>query len=302
MRAVLVARRILPIRIRRRLLSAFERLQAISLQAAAREQALDGVARRLAGIVPDLTGQYTTFAVSGAMLRVKVRTQHAFQIALALRAVARVLERQRGGGAGDGVLRIVDVGDSAGTHLTYLKTLLGEDHRLAGRILECVGVNLDPAAVDRIRGRGLPAILGRAEDVVARGAIEAQVALCFEMLEHMADPISFLDTLSRSGRCACFVLTVPYLRRSRVGLHHIRRAERRAVTPENTHIFELSPEDWKLLFAHAGWAVSEEQVYRQYPRHSWWRVMQPAWRWFDFEGFYGAILEPDRTWADLYHA
>ncbi len=33
----------------------------------------------------------------------------------------------------------------------------------------------------------------------------------------------------------------------------------------NTHIIELSPEDWKLFFMHSGCEVMEEMTYRKYP-------------------------------------
>lgn len=300
MNAIAAARRLLPRPARRRALAALEWLQTRSLCAAGREQGLAALADRLNAIVPDLSQQYTSFTVEGRMRPLKVRLQHAFQIALALRAVRLALEAPRA--ARDGELAIVDLGDSAGTHLTYLKALLAEGNSLGARTLRCLSVNLDPAAVARIRARGLEAVLGRAEDVVEAGGLDADIGLCFEMLEHLTDPIRFLDTLSRNGSCARLLVTVPYLRRSRVGLHHIRRGERFQVSPENTHLFELSSADWKLVFAHAGWAVREEEVYLQHPRRSPWRLLQPAWRLIDFEGFYGAILEPDRAWADLYHA
>lgn len=298
MKAALTLRQFLPRPARRRLLAVVEQLQAASVRVAASEQQLDALARRLATIVPDLEGQYTTFRVAGRLLPVKVRAQHAFQIRLALRAA--VLAAADVGP--DGRVRIVDLGDSAGTHLTYLKALLAEDERFADRRLDYLGVNIDPAAVERIRARGLAAIHGRAEEVAAQGDVQADVVLCFEMLEHLTDPIRFLDALSRNGGCARLVVTVPYLRRSRVGLHHIRRGERFPVSPENTHLFELSSDDWKLVFAHSGWAVREEEIYLQYPRHLPWRLLQLVWRLIDFEGFYGVILEPDRAWADLYHA
>lgn len=280
---------------KRWLLPAFEEAQARSLRAAAREQRLAGLSERLAEIVPDLTGQYTTFALDREALRLKVRVQHAFQVRLALAAVDRIVREHPGER-----LTIVDIGDSAGTHLMYLKALLAADPRLTGTGFECLSVNLDPAAVERIRARGLRALLCRAEDLMEREGVDGTLLLSFEMIEHLTDPVSFLDAVSRRSNCRYFAVTVPYLRNSRVGLHHIRQGEPRAVYPENTHIFELSPADWGLLFRHAGWEVAEEVIYRQFPRWSFWRVMQPAWRAFDFEGFYGAILRRNRVWAECY--
>lgn len=293
MNALAVVRRLVPRPARHRALSVLEWLQARSLRAAGREQALAPLADRLTTIVPDLAAQYTHWKVDGVLLPLKVRFQHAFQMDLALRGVDLV-RRQ---GPRDRPLTVVDVGDSAGTHLTYLAALVEGSGALRG-----VGVNLDPAAVARIRARGLEAVLGRAEDLIEAGTLDADVVLCFEMLEHLTDPVTFLDRLSRRRGSVVLVVTVPFLRRSRVGLHHIRRGERVPVSPETTHVFELAAADWRLLFAHAGWSVRHEAVYRQYPRRSPWRLLGPVWRRVDFEGFYGAILTPDRTWADLYHA
>jgi len=72
------------------------------------------------------------------------------------------------------------------------------------------------------------------------------------------------------------------------------------MSAENTHIFELSPEDLQLLFKFAGWSVVFERIYLQYPRKHWLRITKNYWRMFDFEGFYGVILKRDSTWSKLY--
>ena len=66
--------------------------------------------------------------------------------------------------------------------------------------------------------------------------------------------------------CEHFVVTVPWQRRSRVGLYSARRPSDRGYTAEYEHVFELSPEDWSLLFLQSGWRVVESCVWRQYPR------------------------------------
>ena len=93
---------------------------------------------------------------------------------------------------------------------------------------------------------------------------------------------------------------MPYVRKSRVGLHHIRRSTSETVKAENTHIFELSPEDWKLIVRHSGWDIVKERVYLQYPKRSFYRLTKYLWRRFDFEGFYGLILKRDNSWSSKY--
>lgn len=286
---------------RRRLVSVLEAAQLASLRSAAREQDLDAFVRRLCAVVPDISDQYSTFVLDTRMLTTKVRAQQAFQTALALAAVDRILAEPGGAGAGS-PLRIVDIGDSSGTHVTYLRAILDDGARLRGRALHCLSVNIDPAAVERIRAKGLPAVLGRAGDLNGAGWLDADLFLAFELLEHLTDPVAFLDVLSRQARGEYLVATVPYLRQSRVGLHHIRQGRPRTVYPENTHIFELSPPDWRLIFSHAGWEPVYEQVYLQYPRWGVWRVMRIVWKVLDFEGFYGVIARRNRSWAECFRA
>jgi len=159
---------------------------------------------------------------------------------------------------------------------------------------------MDGEAVKRIREKELEAICARAEDLASL-SIEADVFLSFEMLEHLMNPCGFLRSLSEKTNCTAFVVTVPYLAQSRVGLYHVRYDQRRSVNPENTHIFELSPEDWRLIFRHSGWAIQAERTYLQYAERSIFRPLwKRYWRDCDFEGFYGAILKPDKSWSSLY--
>lgn len=98
------------------------------------------------------------------------------------------------------------------------------------------------------------------------------------------------------------LITVPYLRTSRVGLHQIRLGTKRKVFAEEEHIFELCPEDWTLLFMHSGWKVAHSEIYYQYPRK--WPIISILLRYFwkatDFEGFWGAILKKDTMLSDFY--
>lgn len=110
---------------------------------------------------------------------------------------------------------------------------------------------MDAQAVQRIRNRGLDAVHARAEDL-GRLAVQPDVALLFETLEHLPNPVGFLHQLAAQTPCRHLIVTVPYVVRSRMGLHHIRQRMEAPVNSERTHLFELSPEDWGLLWAHAG--------------------------------------------------
>lgn len=274
-----------------------EKLQLWSLSKAQAEQGLTPWCERLRRAVPAIDDQYTGFAVDTPLLEAKLRGQHAFQIKLLLKAVERVAQRR----SGTKLLTLVDIGDSSGTHLRYLAALLKEDPNLSVRSFETLSVNLDPVAVKKIKDKGFKALHCRAEELVQRHRVHADLFFTLETIEHLHDPAGFLNSLSKHGSADILAATVPYMALSRVGLHHIRQDRREPISPERTHIFELCPFDWKLLFAHAGWKVVEESLYRQYPRFSPASpVLREFWKRYDFEGFYGVILERDRAWADCY--
>ena len=258
------------------------RLFGMSLEAAAREQGLGMLRDRLRRIVPDLSDQYSDFQVAGDWLEPKVRTLHAFQVSL--------IERVRGEFPHP---TIVDIGDSSGTHIRYLRALA------EGAPIKSLSVNLDHHAVERIRAKGLDAVHARAEELEQYN-VSPDIFLCFETLEHLSDPIGFLHSLAQKTTARYLVLTVPYVAHSRVALRHIREQRKGAVSAERTHIFEFSPTDLRLIAQHAGWAIADEQIYLQYPRWHPLRVLQPLWRQFDCEGFYGMILKRDDTWSKLY--
>jgi hypothetical protein len=268
-----------------------------SLDSACKEQNLLEMRSKLAQIVPDLIDQYTSVKVGGDYLINKVRSLHSFQISLAQDAISLLDGEKRQN------LTIVDIGDSSGTHLQYLKSLLG------GINIRTLSVNLDPVAVKKIREKGFEVIESRAELLHEHPEFNGNVNiyLSFEMIEHLFDPVSFLHAMSTKSVCDYFVVTIPYLQRSRVGLHHIRRPDdEKPFNAETTHIFELSPDDWNLLFRFSGWKIIKSARFTQYPKKNPITLLRYVWRWFDFDGFYGVILQKDdsiskqyQDWHDL---
>ncbi len=270
--------------IRRALRKTLHSLFILSLKKALAEQKFTEIYNKLSHIVSDISDQYSTFAIDNRYLETKVRAQHSFQIAL-FRQAFELIDHSA-------TLSVVDIGDSSGTHIQYINSLFPKN-------IKALSVNLDKDAVERIKRKGLTAIQARAEDLEQYN-ISADIFTSFEMLEHLSDPVGFLHKIAQKTDCKYFVITVPYLAKSRVGLHHIRHGRAEKISAEKTHVFELSPSDWKLIFRHSGWSVTVERIYYQYPRRSWIRILKPIWRHYDFEGFFGVILKKDSTWSNLY--
>lgn len=144
-----------------------------SVEIAIKEQGLKELFLRLEKIVPDITNQYTSFKVDTSFLKTKVRGVHAFQISLVCEALKDIENPA-----------IVDIGDSAGTHLQYILGLHSDKN------IRCISVNLDATAVNRIRKKGFEAVCSSAEDLKNYN-INADIFLCFETLEHLMNPCFF---------------------------------------------------------------------------------------------------------------
>lgn len=270
----------------------YEKKALRSIRKALIEQDLLSLYNRLCAIVPDIRHQYSSFNIENEYYNTKVRGLHAFQISLVNDALILLKDEL----ANKSPITIVDVGDSAGTHSQYIRSIF------QGQNIRCLSVNLDERAVKKIKDKGMEAVCMRAEELTA-ASIDADIFFSFQMLEHLMDPFKFLKRLSEKTNCKAFVVTVPYLAQSRVGLHHIRLAQNRGVNAENTHIFELSPSDWKLIFRHCGWAVLAERLYLQYPKRSLAATrLNEFWKRYDYEGFYGAVLVKDNRWSILYES
>ena len=262
-----------------------------SINRALREQNLLALYHKLVDLVPDISDQYSSWKIDNKYLELKVRGMHAFQLSLVSHAM-RIIAADPFIGK---ELTVVDIGDSSGTHLKYLKGIYPD------RSMRCLSINLDNEAVKKIRSKNLEAVCARAEELSSL-SIKADIFLSFEMVEHLMNQCKFLHDLSEKTDCKLFVMTVPYVRNSRVGLYHVRNGVKRDVNPENTHVYELSPQDYRLLFQHCGWNIVAEKIYSQYPRRSiFGDLMKRYWRKYDFEGFYGIVLSRDKSWSALYN-
>lgn len=278
-----------------------QRILLKSIQQASIEQGLQAYVEKLCRIVPDTTLQYTNTSLNSLYSKTKSRTQQAFQMRLFERAV-RVQNKNK--------ITVVDIGDSAGTHLTYIKELCKDIS------FNTVSVNLDKTAVEKIKTRGMTAVHCAAEDLEL-GEEEIDLFVSFQMVEHLMDPCQFFRRLAISGKSDYCLITVPYRRKSSVGLWTYRilipflkkNSEELdslfsklpvAKYAENEHIFELSPIDWKLLMLFSGWRPIYDEIYFQYPRRRILYFTKPVWRRVDFEGFWGIILKRDLSFSNIY--
>ena len=252
-----------------------------SLRSAIKEQDLNNTVLQLEKIVKSYDDQYNHVKINGEYWNYKVRALHAFQMNFGIKAIKK------------DDLTLVDIGDSSGTHTLYLQNLIKEFK------LKFLSVNSDKNAIEKIKNKGLEAIHSKAENL-SNHNINPDIFMSFQTLEHLNSPITFLKSIAKNTTCEYFLITVPYLLSSRVGLEHIRKNSDENVNAEYIHIFELSPEDWKLLFRHTGWEVDMEKIYYQYPKKHPLRFLKRSWAKYDFEGFYGVLLKKNQYWSDKY--
>jgi hypothetical protein len=263
-----------------------EKIAYVSIVWGIRQQGLRALMEALRKYIPDISGQEFSDGPYNCYSEIKRRGLQAFQCQFMLDALA---------GIGKRVVSVVDVGDSAGTHMLYLRQLTQGKYDL-----QSLSVNLDPRAIDKIKSRGLEALLCRAEELKLDRTVDLFVS--FEMLEHLHNPARFLRGLSCRHESSRLLLTVPYLRVSRVGIYQVRQNKTGPIHAEEEHIFELNPSDWTLLARHSGWKIVETRIYRHFPGRI--PLLSPFlsffWRRRDFEGFWGVLLERETSYADKY--
>ena len=260
-----------------------------SLKSAINEQNLYSRLSQVETIVKNHSDHYNSVKIEGDYWEYKVKALHAFQLDFGIKCIEKV--KNILGDKED--LTIVDIGDSSGNHITYFKELIKDIN------IKTLSVNLDPTAVEKIKKKGLNAIHCRAEDIEKHN-INPDIFISFQTIEHLNSPITFMRSIAQKSSCNFYLITVPYVSSSRIGLEHIRGNFENPIIAENIHIFELSPNDWKLLFKHSGWEPIEEKIFLQYPKKKPLRILKKSWAKYDFEGFYGILLKKNNYWTDKY--
>ncbi|MBT6048145.1 MAG: methyltransferase domain-containing protein [Candidatus Scalindua sp.] len=188
-----------------------------------------------------------------------------------------------------------DVGDTDGSVRLLLEKSFSKEK------LSSVGINLQENAVEKIKKRGLDAICADALSLGDMGS-NYDIVSAFETVEHLPDPIGFLDRI-KSVINSRLILSVPFIRHSRISLAYLsdKWPEGKKPTIENTHIFELSPLDWKKIFLHTGWKIENEWKLMMFPSTGLSRfILQPYWRSVSFEGFWFVSLSKYNKYASQY--
>jgi hypothetical protein len=265
------------------------------IKSAINEQGLNNRCDELREVIPDLRQQYTysddVTDYYESYFEIKMRGLHAAQVNWTLKAVEYIykLDEEK--------VSIADVGDSSGAHIKYFKTLI--DNNLIG---DCMSINIDPVAVEKIKNDGGYAIEMRAEELHTKD-IFPDLFVSFQMVEHLTDPLRFLHNIAEKGHSEYFLISVPYRKNSRFGGTEMRtntELTKQPMTPESVHIHEYSPNDWLLLAKFAGYVPIFTDNYWQSPRKNIFRIASPIFRHVDFEGFFVMFLKKDLTLSNRY--
>jgi hypothetical protein len=238
-------------------------------------------------LFPDFKKHYS-FVVESEEVENRIRLLVAAETVFVKREIENVIKTNGG-------CTYADVGDSDGSVRLLLKEYFSEEE------LSSVGINLQPSTVEKIKRKGLDAICADALSLGDKG-VHYDIVSAFETLEHLPDPIGFLSGIRKvvGNR---LVLSVPFIRHSRIGLAYLsnRWPDGTKPTVENTHIFELSPRDWGKIFSHTGWEKNEEWKLMMFPSNKISRlVLQPFWRFVSFEGFWFISLSKDTEYSSQY--
>lgn len=238
-------------------------------------------------LIPDFRQHYS-FLVESEEIENRIRLLVVFETFFVKKEIDRII-------AENGKCSYADIGDSDGSVRLLLKNY---SHSAQ---LNTVGINLQKSSVEKMKKKGLDAICADAQSLGDQG-IHYDIASVFETLEHLPDPIGFLNSI-KSVVNKRLIVSVPYIRHSRVGLAYLsdKWPEENKPTIENTHIFELSPTDWKKIFHHTGWTVDQEMNLMMFPSKGISRfLLQPYWRHVSFEGFWFVSLIKNNKYSSRY--
>lgn len=260
-----------------------------SLKKVRRQHGWDETINEMKRLHPDLSKQYTEDISITNYYDLKIRNQHCFQVKFSVKAILENFDKNKA------ELNVVDIGDSAGTHLEYISNIIQ-----GGALVHGTSVNLDENAVNKINSDGGHAVLCRAEEYNPEKGLD--FFLSYQMVEHLHNPALFFHRLAKANTATMMIITVPYVKNSRVALRYSLNGGVNDITAEQEHIFELSPNDWKKLLLHSGWQVIDSEIYYQYPRKIPFvsPICSYVWKKNDFEGFLGLVLKRDMAIADRY--
>ena len=260
-----------------------DKFRTWSIKKALEDQGLTPRYNQIRRLNIDIANQYSKESIESEYIKTKVLALHSFQMALFAQFINYQEEKK---------WNIIDLGDSSGNHSRYIKKLFDKHEFFT------VGVNNDKKAIERINNNNSIGCHSSIESYIScyRNSDSNQILilLMLETLEHLDNPIGVLKDIRTNMNSEALIVTVPFVRRSKVGLHYLRNNLKtdKEVSQENNHIFELSPDDWMLLFKYCGFKVERAFIYYQYP--CWTPFLRYYWQAFDFEGFAGFILNYEK--------
>jgi SAM-dependent methyltransferase len=146
--------------------------------------------------------------------------------------------------------RVLDVGCGAGGTAGPLREAGAE---------RLVGIELDADAAERARARFDAVLIGRAEDAVAGLDERFDTILCYDLLEHLADPAPFLSALGGvAAERARLHVSVPNARHWSLARDLVLRGTfgyAPAGHRDKTHLRWFTKRDLVDLLETAGWPV-----------------------------------------------
>ena len=143
----------------------------------------------------DLSDQYSYSNGLSEYTKKKIQLEHSFQVSFTAKLIKQLIKCDKIPNY-KGKVNVVDIGDSAGTHIRKLRAALERDNIA----IDGVSVNLDPIAIEKIRSNGGKAVLCRAEDYKADERVD--IYMSFEMVEHLHNPAIFFHNIAKADNAA----------------------------------------------------------------------------------------------------
>jgi SAM-dependent methyltransferase len=120
-----------------------------------------------------------------------------------------------------------------------------------------IGINVLDACIEQLNRQGITGIKTDGQRMPIEDN-EADLVICFETLEHVHNPISFLAELSRITKNR-LLLSIPWIPKTNIRAKWYGMTESNGQPDSEYHIFEFDEGDFRKVLSHTDFKVSQYQ-------------------------------------------
>lgn len=154
--------------------------------------------------------------------------------------------------------------------INFVKTFATDDYEVAVEIgatsdmflkhvkaKKKIGINVLDVCVEQLNKQGITGLKTDGQRIPLAGN-EADLVICFETLEHVPNPIPFLNELGRIARNK-LLLSIPWVAKTHIRARWHGMADPDRQPDSEFHVFEFDEDDFKKILSYTDFKVSTYQ-------------------------------------------